>query len=51
MKLKMKLKVKYKAFVYVYQPELDAVKTPTQIIKPVFSKKPQFLPAYTATQA
>jgi len=47
----MKIKVKYKAFLYIYKPELDAVKTPAKIIRPVFSKNPPLIPAHIAVQA
>ena len=51
MKIKMKIKIKYKAFIYIYKPELDTVKTPAKIYKPVFAKTPQLIPARAAVQA
>jgi hypothetical protein len=51
MKLKMKIKVKYKAFMYVYKPQVDPVKTPAQIIKPVFASKAHLMPAHALIRA
>jgi hypothetical protein len=51
MKIKMKIKIKYKAFMYIYAPQLDEVKTPSKIIKPVFAKNPQLLAACVSVRA
>lgn len=51
MKLKMKIKIKYKAFMFIYKPEMDTVKTPANIIKPVFNKNPQPLALHVAARA
>jgi len=51
MKIKMKLKVKYKAFMYIYTPQVDELKTPSKIIKPVFAKNPQLIPACVPVRA